>query len=1007
MSVSKSIHLFSVIITKNRNFVKICTAMKKTIAGLMAFCILLACTQEESPEDAIAITSESSITLTCDGGSATVSFTANGSWTAALDREASWLSVSPASGSMDGSVTLTAQPNPDPDERSATVCFTCGTASASVTLTQKQKDAIVQTPSMTHFDAAGGSLSVELISNVDVQVSIADEWVRRVDTKSLKTEVIQFFVDANSSFSERETSITFSGGSVSETITIVQDAREQELDEAYIPDDAFRGLLLDRFDADGNGILTKAECEAVEIVILKAREDPSVADIVSIQGIEFFTRMIQFAIDPLGENTTTGKLSGTIDLSRNSNLLWVYLYDSPGVEKVDVSGCPEIRHLVLEGLSGLKEIVFCQGEKDWPLEILHTNGSLVGPELDLSCFPFLQMLSVKDCKNLERIWLRTGIELEEFLQDSVLEVLYKGDDIQYPVDIPDPVFRKYLVHEFDSNNNGVLSKLEAEKIIHLSIDKNVLDAIMEEGDTLKSFAGISSMKYLESFAMIQPQGWTVGDMDYSKRIRAEFIDEFALLSRLSVFQVDGNSNPMLYGHIPEEMTELPNLEWFELLYCPFITGTLPMGLLLNSQPYYVDVTGSGLSSMHISVPDSKLLEYPVRGFEKWFYAREQKIVHETYDEMGNPGFWLEDRYSTFTFRSDVDGTGPVHPDGEIVVYNKATAGKGADIIITGDGYTAENNTIGGTLEKHLYYSAEVLFSIEPFNKMKEHLNVYLVFAHSQTEGAESESTKFSAWYNDPKQTTSIDGDREYLLQYLGDLGFDLTSATVVVLMNAPYYGGTCHWLGSSAYEFYSVIYMPFSNQFESGLIHETVGHGFGHVSDEYSYGGTGYVDPVYWSYYGVSANVDSKSKGDPTKVLWAPYIKDSRYADEHLGAYEGGYTYAHGVWRPTYNSIMNTQWDAGGDRFNAPCREAIWLRAMFLSRDSDTVYPDWETYYKAQDREDFVTVDLAPAPASEASSRTKALLRKQSLRPSQRVLPCGLTLPEPPKHTPPQFNVLP
>ena len=337
--------------------------MKKTIAGLMAFCVLLACSQEESPEDAIAITSESSITLTSDGGSATVSFTANGSWTAALDSEASWLSVSPASGSMDGSVTLTAQPNTNPDERSATVCFTCGTASASVTLTQKQKDAIVQTPSMTHFDAAGGSLSVELISNVDVQVSIADEWVRRVDTKSLKTEVIQFFVDANRSFSERETSITFSGGSVSETITIAQDARELEPDEVFIPDDVFRALLLDRFDADGNGILTKAECEAVEIVILKAREDPSVADIVSIQGIEFFTRMIQFAIDPLGENTTTGKLSGTIDLSRNSNLLWVYLYDSPGVEKVDVSGCPEIRHLVLEGLSGLKEIVFAREKR--------------------------------------------------------------------------------------------------------------------------------------------------------------------------------------------------------------------------------------------------------------------------------------------------------------------------------------------------------------------------------------------------------------------------------------------------------------------------------------------------------------------------------------------------------------------------------------------------------------------------------------------------------------------
>ena len=103
---------------------------------------------------------------------------------------------------------------------------------------------------------------------------------------------------------------------------------------------------------------------------------------------------------------------------------------------------------------------------------------------------------------------------------------------------------------------------------------------------------------------------------------------------------------------------------------------------------------------------------------------------------------------------------------------------------------------------------------------------------------------------------------------------------------------------------------------------------------------------------------------DPTKVKWNHFLSDGRYANEGLGCYEGGLTYWTGVWRPTENSIMNT--NTGG--FNAPSREAIWYRIHKLAYGES-----WEYNY-----EDFVAWDqVNRTPA--ATSLHKAQMQRQRL----------------------------
>lgn len=93
--------------------------------------------------------------------------------------------------------------------------------------------------------------------------------------------------------------------------------------------------------------------------------------------------------------------------------------------------------------------------------------------------------------------------------------------------------------------------------------------------------------------------------------------------------------------------------------------------------------------------------------------------------------------------------------------------------------------------------------------------------------------------------------------------------------------------------------------------------------------------------YGYWANVDFTS--DPTKVKWAHFIADSRYAAEEIGVYEGA-RWGKGIYRPTKNNSACSIMD-GGVRFNAPSREAIYKRVMKLAYGDSWMY-DYEDFVK-------------------------------------------------------------
>ena len=155
-----------------------------------------------------------------------------------------------------------------------------------------------------------------------------------------------------------------------------------------------------------------------------------------------------------------------------------------------------------------------------------------------------------------------------------------------------------------------------------------------------------------------------------------------------------------------------------------------------------------------------------------------------------------------------------------------------------------------------------------------------------------------------------------------------TEVTGILILNSRKYAGTAIMYSNG----FSVAACPISGDiptydFEALFHHEVGGHAFGRLGDEYRYYG---VIPSkdkerlkLWQSYGYYHNLDLTN--DLTQILWADFTKIPKYA--YVGAFEGGFLYNYGVWRPEYLSCMENNIPY----FNAPSRWRIVERIAKLA----------------------------------------------------------------------------
>lgn len=317
-------------------------------------------------------------------------------------------------------------------------------------------------------------------------------------------------------------------------------------------------------------------------------------------------------------------------------------------------------------------------------------------------------------------------------------------------------------------------------------------------------------------------------------------------------------------------------------------------------------------------------------------------------------------------------------DGKIDTLQQHAKGEGIPIVLMGDGFV-DQELADGTYRRVMEKAMENLFTEEPVKSLREYFDVFMINAVSENNDfGMGYKTAFSCKLAGGNSTTII-GDDTSVQIYVGkvlDKEKKKENSLAVVILNTSAYAGTTYWgyqgKNNKLVEF-AIAYCPVidnldSEHFRQVLVHEAIGHGLGKLEDEYVYSDKGSISTLEiqrirtMQANGWLQNVDFTASKDT--VLWASFLTDSRYQNEHLGVYEGACTYPKGAYRPSEDSMMNSNTCA----FNAPSRKSLYEKVMKIGMDTEQVL-----------YEDFVRFDKAHLPEMlPVASYTRAALSGRS-----------------------------
>ena len=280
-----------------------------------------------------------------------------------------------------------------------------------------------------------------------------------------------------------------------------------------------------------------------------------------------------------------------------------------------------------------------------------------------------------------------------------------------------------------------------------------------------------------------------------------------------------------------------------------------------------------------------------------------------------------------------------YEEDECVQLQKATRGRGVNIVFVGDGFDAES------LSKNEYLDivkqqVEYFFDIEPYTTYRDYFNVYTCISLSQENGVNTlntyRNTCFETIYGGCADKLIPDENLifDYVDAHSPMKRNDFWKGLVVLVPNTKEYGSntTLFWDGSAI-----SICAPSDNpdEMRSMVQHEAGGHGFGKLGDELievNLFAPSSLKNLVNDYHRRGWFQNVSTSGKMNEVPWAHFIFDPNYSD-YVDIFEGGMGYTRGIYRSEINSCMNF----GIPYYNAISRQDIMRRILDFSGEGFTM----------------------------------------------------------------------
>jgi uncharacterized protein YjdB len=258
----------------------------------------------KAPE--LTLTGPSSIELSVDGSSGSITFTANRDWTVSCSD--SWVTVSPSKGEASKepvTVTVRCNANTTYDDRTATVTIRMEELSQSVTVRQPANLGIVLPTQAYNLTSDARSIEVEVKANVDYTVEISADWIKQAKTKALMSKTLTFNIEENQTYDAREGKITIKSQNPSVPDQVIS-VKQAQKDAIIVKDTSFD------MPYGGGEIEFKVEAN----VAFDVRTDADWLHYVSTKALS--TSTVKIKVD---ENATFSARSGKVEVTQQGGSL--------------------------------------------------------------------------------------------------------------------------------------------------------------------------------------------------------------------------------------------------------------------------------------------------------------------------------------------------------------------------------------------------------------------------------------------------------------------------------------------------------------------------------------------------------------------------------------------------------------------------------------------------------------------------------------------------------------